>query len=286
MRLRSTRRLCVGIGIGALLSCDATAPAIERSLLIEGAIVEGGEAPLVPLPVAVQVWVPGSNAVSLALETDPQGRYAVTIGPTLTTLVDSVRVQVTQLTCQGTPMTAFIQRHLDASGGDTLTLPSVSLSPPGVPAQASQGGSSCAAITASPEDGLGDFLELALWHDELEPLPHGRWQLNHQASSADDYGYFDGRRTAGGLELVLHSSTACGTFALTIPVGGANGVTFGPADLTYTGPCPVPPRLRVRFFDGAVLTSTLPGALAADARALGVARAPCRSHLATRPSET
>ena len=257
MNPRSVGQLWALIGIAALAACDATEPAIERTLRVQGTVLEADQAPLIPLHVSVEAWVLGLSATTLGVETDAHGRYAVMLGPTLATQVDSIRVGITQFSCQRTSTTVLTHRHLDATARDTLTLPSVSLELPWAPAQASTGGSSCAVIyvPTPPEGGLGDFIMLALWHDELGDQPRGRWRLNHQASIGDDFGYFDGVRTDAGLDLTLHSNwPECGAFALRIPVGGVNGATFGAGELSTSGTCFVPRSTQIRLFDGAVLS--------------------------------
>jgi hypothetical protein len=245
------------VGIGALASCDTTEPGVERTLHVEGMVLEDDQPPLTPLHLHIEAWVPGLSVVSADLTTDAEGRYDMSLGPTLAEGVDSVRVQVRQFSCQRTFLTALTHRDLDATARDTLHVPSVSLSLPWIPAEAQSGGSSCAHIyvPTPPEGGLGDLMMLALWHDDLGDQPRGRWRLNHTASIGDDFGYFSGVRTEEGLELVLDSQyPECGAFALTIPIGGVNGTTFGPAELTHSGTCFVPSPVQIRFFDGGVLS--------------------------------
>ena len=264
MPLQILRRIWMLAGAAVLAACDSTptdSTPTERSLYLQGRILEAGEAPFIPLGIIVEAWLPGSGGVSQQIETDGEGRYEVTLDPTVATLVDSVRVEVTQPTCGQTFVTSFTERHLDATVRDTLGLPTLTLPAPGPPALLLTGEASCASIVvmAPAEGGLGDFLRLTLWHDDPGDSPQGRWEMTHQATTATDEGYFDGTRTDTSLELVLHSSfVGCGDLALTIQTDGSFEDGLGAAQLSHGGECFVPSHLRARFFDGALATSQLP----------------------------
>lgn len=264
MLSQSLRRLWLLSGAAVLAACDSTptdSTPTERSLYLQGGIVEAGGAPFVPLGVTVQAWLPGSGEFTQRIETDTEGRYEVALDPTVATLVDSVRVEVLQPTCGQTFATSFTERHIDATVGDTLSLPTLTLPAPGPPALLFTGEASCAGIIVVPpvEGGLGDFLKLTLWHDDLGDSPQGRWEMSHQATTATDEGYFDGTRTATRLELVLHSSfVGCGDLTLEIRTDGSFGDGLGAAELAHGGECFVPPHLRARFFDGTLVGSQLP----------------------------
>lgn len=252
-------RLVTGALLALILAaaCDSTSPESDRLLHVRGDVLEAGQAPAPPVVVEIQAWpAPGPDGSDLAtLHTDAAGVYTADLGPFPTSVIDSLRVRVTQNDC-GSQLTTDLRRRDLALDGEVLVLPTLALSYRLPSAQVGIGGEACAAIvTPASAEIVGDYARLALWIDDVSDSVRGRWRLNHSASIGDDSGYFSGSLESDHIMLQLQPTlpTPCTGLQLTLPVGGDNGATMGAGELTGDGSCSVP-STTVRFFEGAVLT--------------------------------
>lgn len=249
----SQRRLGALMAVVLVAGCDSTSPGSGRLLRVQGQVLEATQPPAPPLDVDIQAWpsAPGGND-STTLQTDAAGGYAAELGPFTDPPADSLRVRVTQNDCDVQLETDLWHRDLAANDGDLIVLPTLDLSHRLPLAQIGTGQEMCAAIvTRSTPEIIGDVSRLALWFDDFSDSVRGRWRLNHQASTGDDYGYFSGSQELHRVVLQLRPTqpTPCTGLQLDMPFGGDNGSTFGVSDLTGGEGCFVP-STAVRFFSG------------------------------------
>jgi hypothetical protein len=255
---------CTGalLALALVSACDSTSPPSDRLLRVRGEILEAGQAPVPLLDVEIQAW-PGlgsSGSDSATLRTDAAGLYTAELGPFSSSIVDSLRVRVTQNDCGSQLTTELRRRDLALGDGAALVLPTLDLSYRLPLAQFGIGGQMCAAVvTPFSAEFVGDHASLAVWIDDVSDSVRGRWRLNHTATIADDYGYFSGSLEPDHVILQLRPTqpTPCTGLHLDIPVGGDNGSTIGAGDLSGDGSCFVP-STQVRFFEGASLPELLP----------------------------
>jgi hypothetical protein len=249
------------LALGLLAACDSTSADSDRLLIVQGEVLEVGQAPSPSLDVDIQAWPAlGSDGSDVAiLRTDPGGRYRAELGPFPDPLVDSLRVTVTQNDC-GLQLTTELRRQdLTLGEGEALVLPTLDLSYRLPAARLDGGQQMCGAIATrnTPEFVGGDYARLALWIDEVGDSVRGRWRLNHSASVGDDFGYFSGVRENDRVILQLRPTqpTPCTGLRLDMPL--EDGATIAAGELTGDGGCSVP-STTLRLFEGAALSEVLP----------------------------
>lgn len=248
------------VALGLLAACDSTSAGSDRLLIVQGEVLEAGQAPSPSLDVDIQAWPAlGSDGSDLAiLRTDAGGRYRAELGPFPDPLVDSLRVTVTQNDCGLQRTTELRRQDLTLGDGEALVFPTLDLSYRLPAAQLGSGQAMCGAIaTRSTPELLDDYARLALWVDEVGDSVRGRWRLNHSASIGDDFGYFSGALENDRVILQLRPTqpTPCTGLQLDMPVEG--GATIAAGELTGDGSCVVP-SATVRLFEGAGLSEVLP----------------------------
>ncbi|HET8650454.1 MAG TPA: hypothetical protein VFL95_10450 [Gemmatimonadales bacterium] len=263
LRVVTLGAACVAL---LVLGCDnPETPPIEPdqgSVAVQGVVSEEGQPPDPRLPVTIQAWgaLQTGGTDSVRMETDSAGEYVAQLGPFSGSMVDSVRVRVTQSDCGRETITDLRRENVALSSGEPLVLPDVTLSYRLPEAQFGSGAAMCGSIRVPSTQGVdGEYVRLALWIDQVTDSVRGRWRLNYSTSVGDEYGYFAGVETDAGLtlELTPQPESSCGTIDLAVPFAEENSATLGVGELASAGACVLPGSV-VRFFEGAELGELVP----------------------------